>query len=57
MRQKWREGLERYPGDPDLEQRLAMDDTELDRFLTNRYATATRVSTSLRELWAEGDAP
>jgi tetratricopeptide (TPR) repeat protein len=56
-RQVWREGLERLPETPYLEERLALDDQELNAYLKEHYAIGKRVETDLRELWAEGHSP
>lgn len=55
MRQTWKEGLERYPGTPQLEERLSREGAELDTFLEKHFETSTRVATHLRELWEAGD--
>jgi tetratricopeptide (TPR) repeat protein len=56
-RQAWRAGLERLPGTPYLEERLALDDQALNAYLKEHYAIGKRVETDLRELWAEGHSP
>lgn len=50
-RRTWREGLERYPGTPYLEHRLALDEDALRDFLDRHYQVGSRVDTSLREIW------
>jgi len=50
-RRTWREGLERFPSDAELETRLARQGEDLDAFLDAHFATETRVETDLRELW------
>ncbi|MEZ5363726.1 MAG: tetratricopeptide repeat protein [Bryobacterales bacterium] len=52
----WREGLERYPNNPKLVERLALieDDAGMDRYLGDELDPNKRVDTSLKELW-EGE--
>lgn len=50
-RKVWREGLERHPGTPYLEERLALEGDALDEYLRAHYAPGNRVETDLRELW------
>lgn len=50
-REVWRQGLKRYPGNEELEARLALGDEELDAFLEAHFATDRRVETHLREIW------
>lgn len=52
-REVWRRGLERIPGAPPLEERLALDGEALDAYLDDHYAIGNRVDTSLRELREE----
>jgi tetratricopeptide (TPR) repeat protein len=52
-REVWRRGLERIPGAPALEQRLALEGEALGEYLQAHYAIGKRVETDLRELWAE----
>lgn len=47
----WRQGLERYPGDPGLSARLDRRGERLDLLLEEHYAIGQRVETHLRELW------
>jgi tetratricopeptide (TPR) repeat protein len=49
-REVWREGLERHPGTPYLEERLAREGEALDRYLEAHYALGKRVATDLREI-------
>ncbi len=56
-REIWRRGLERLPGTPHLEERLALEDEALHAYLKEHYAIGKRVETDLRELWAEGVEP
>ncbi len=49
-RATWRQGLERYPGTPYLERRLALDEGALRDFLGTHYQVGSRVDTSLHEL-------
>lgn len=50
-REVWRRGLARYPGDADLETRLARQDEALDELLEAHYAIGKRVDTDLTALW------
>lgn len=51
-RDAWRQGLERFPGDPLLRARDEIeDDTKLDALLDAHYAVGQRVATHLRELF------
>jgi len=59
-REVWRRGVERLAAVgplPALDERLALDDKELDTDLKAKYAIGQRVATDLRELWAEGAQP
>ena len=49
----WREGLDRFPNDARLSERLALvnDDAELERYLGDEFDPNKRVDTSLQELW------
>jgi len=49
----WREGLTLFPGDPQLEARLARDGDELEDYLYEQLDPAKRVDTNLEPLWAE----
>jgi len=53
-RKLWAEGAERYPAESLLEERLALEGTDLDAYLEDHFATSTRVETHLREM---RDAP
>jgi tetratricopeptide (TPR) repeat protein len=50
-REVWREGLERHPETPYLEERLAREGEALDEYLNAHYALGNRVETDLREIW------
>jgi len=50
-RATWRRGLERYPADPALQERLRREGKALDELLEEHYAIGKRVDTSLEELW------
>jgi len=50
-RATWRRGLDRFPGNPALEERLGREGEALDRLLEEHYAIGKRVDTSLEELW------
>ncbi|MCP4657850.1 MAG: hypothetical protein GY856_20780, partial [bacterium] len=50
-REIWKEGLDRFPGDPDLEARFSRQGEELDAYLNANYETSRRVETHLREVW------
>jgi tetratricopeptide (TPR) repeat protein len=52
-RATWQEGLEIFPGDPQLEARLARRGEELDQYLYEQLDPAKRVDTSLEPLWSE----
>ena len=47
----WRRGLERFPGDGELEHRLALEGKPLDEHLDSHYAIGKRVETDLEALW------
>jgi len=47
----WRRGLDRFPDNPALEERLGREGEALDRLLDEHYAIGKRVDTSLEELW------
>jgi tetratricopeptide (TPR) repeat protein len=55
-RATWREGLGRYPGDPELETRLERDDERLERYLYELRDPNRRIDTDLSPLWAEETA-
>jgi tetratricopeptide (TPR) repeat protein len=50
----WREGLQRFPGDPHLEARLARDGDELSAYIDDELDPNKRVDTDLKPL-LEGD--
>ena len=57
-REIWREGLELYPGDPELLARQERADrAELDAYLEAHYDTTARVETHLREIFGGDAAP
>ncbi len=49
----WKEGLERFPDDAALQQRLALDRGGITALLTTVYDPAKRVDTSLDDLWSD----
>ena len=53
----WTDGLNRFPADPALRARLANRGADLDRLVEHALDPATRVDTSLRELFAADPAP
>jgi tetratricopeptide (TPR) repeat protein len=56
-RETWREALARFPGDPRLEARLALDDGGVDQLLYDELDPNRRVDTDLEPLWAEEPGP
>lgn len=48
----WREGLELFPGDPQLKARLSREGEELGKYLDEQRDPAARVDTDLTVLWA-----
>lgn len=51
-REVWRQGIEIFPGDPELTERLSRTDREeLDAYLEAHYDTGQRVATHLREIF------
>ena len=50
-RETWRRGLERFPGNAALRERLRREGKALDELLGEHYAIGKRVDTSLEELW------
>jgi tetratricopeptide (TPR) repeat protein len=56
-RETWREALARFPGDPQLETRLARDDEGVEQYLYEQLDPSRRVDTDLEPLWAEEGAP
>lgn len=54
-RETWREGLERFPADPELEKRLSLDDEALEEYLYELRDPNRRVDTDLSPLWEEGE--
>ncbi|HRC86839.1 MAG TPA: hypothetical protein PK413_14620, partial [Thermoanaerobaculia bacterium] len=53
-RKSWQRGQELFPGDSRLVTRLELDDSGLDRFLSQLLRPETRVATDLAEIWREG---
>jgi tetratricopeptide (TPR) repeat protein len=53
-REIWKGALERFPGNADLIQRLAMNEEALTAFLTTHFEPGKRVNTDLSILW-EGE--
>jgi tetratricopeptide (TPR) repeat protein len=51
MRDAWRRGLELFPASPELADRLAKGDGELDDYLLGTYALGRRLDTRLEEIW------
>ncbi|MES1241627.1 MAG: tetratricopeptide repeat protein [Acidobacteriota bacterium] len=47
----WREALALFPGDPQLEARLARDGEELEKYIYDQLDPAKRVDTNLSPLW------
>lgn len=50
-RATWRQGLAKYPGDAQLEKRLAADEAGLEAIIADAYATDKRVDTDLSPIW------
>ncbi|HSR51910.1 MAG TPA: tetratricopeptide repeat protein [Acidobacteriota bacterium] len=55
-RQVWRQGLEEFPSDEALKQRVEASDEELAQLVDSGYDPNVRVSTDLRELWRQEQA-
>ena len=53
----WTDGLKRFPANPALRARLANRGVDLDRLVEHALDPATRVDTSLQELFAPASAP
>lgn len=53
----WKDGLNRFPADADLRARLTNHGADLDRIVEHALDPATRVDTSLQELFAAAPAP
>ena len=49
----WREGLQLFPGDPQLQARLARDGEELEKYIYDQLDPNKRVDTNLAPLWEE----
>ena len=49
----WREGLALYPGEPQLEARLAKSGEELETYIQDQLDPNKRVDTNLEPLWEE----
>jgi tetratricopeptide (TPR) repeat protein len=52
-REAWKNGLAKFPGNPDLEKRLAASDEELMSIVKVAYDPNVRVSTNLSEVWSD----
>jgi tetratricopeptide (TPR) repeat protein len=50
----WREGLKLFPGDPQLQARLARDGDDLEKYIYEQLDPNKRVDTNLEPLW-EGE--
>lgn len=50
----WREGLKHFPGDPQLQARLARDGEDLEKYIYDQLDPNKRVDTDLSPLW-EGE--
>jgi tetratricopeptide (TPR) repeat protein len=53
-RQIWREALERFPSDEELQILLEQDDKALNTFLTAHFEPGKRVDTNVSALWEDG---
>jgi tetratricopeptide (TPR) repeat protein len=49
----WREGNQLFPGDPQLQARLARDGEELEKYIYDQLDPNKRVDTNLSSLWEE----
>jgi tetratricopeptide (TPR) repeat protein len=49
----WREGQQLFPGDPQLQARLARDGEELEKYIYDQLDPNKRVDTNLAPLWEE----
>ena len=49
----WREGVEQFPSNPQLEERLSKNPEQLDALMYATYDPTKRVDTSLEELWRD----
>ncbi len=47
----WRQGLQQFPGDGELEKRLQANAEELEALIDDAYATDKRVDTDLSPIW------
>lgn len=52
-REIWKQGLEQFPGNEDLQKRLAATGDELGSIVSVSYDPNVRVNTDLSELWAK----
>ncbi len=52
-RATWREGNQLFPGDPQLQARLARDGEELEKYIYDQLDPNKRVDTNLAPLWEE----
>jgi hypothetical protein len=53
----WTDGVQRFPGSPDLRTRLASRGADLDRIVEGALDPAVRMDTSLREVFASAADP
>ena len=51
-RSTWREGLKKFPDNPELKSRLPLQGDELKAVIENQFDPNKRVNTDLRELWS-----
>jgi predicted Zn-dependent protease len=49
----WREGLELFPGEPELQARLSRDGEALEKYIYEQLDPAKRVDTNLAPLWED----
>ncbi len=49
----WREGLQLFPGDPQLQARLARDGDDLEKYIYDQLDPNKRVDTNLAPLWED----
>ena len=52
-RETWAQGLQIFPGNQKLEQRLALEGEALETFMGDEFDPNNHVDTSLRELWED----
>lgn len=51
MRSAWKRGFELFPASPELAERLAKNDADLDAHLLGIYQLGRRIDTRLEEIW------